>query len=63
MRDQAIIYSLETGRGKRIAVLMAALVVVALVIWAVTTGFHGGHVKSSAAALAQPLEAPTAPVR
>jgi hypothetical protein len=63
MKDQAIIYSLETGRGRRIAVLLAALVAVAVVVWAVATGFHGGHFRRSAEALTQPAETPAAPAR
>jgi hypothetical protein len=62
MNDQAVIRSME-GRGRRLAILAAALVAVALVVGLVVAGFRGEHVKPSAAALAQPVGTPahTAP--
>ncbi len=56
-------HSFETGRGRRIAILVAALFVVAVVIWVVALGFHGQHFRSNAAALTHPFETPTQPVR
>jgi hypothetical protein len=52
--DRAIIYSLETGRGRRVAILVGALVAVALVVWIVMRSFHGRDVDNAAKALVQP---------
>jgi hypothetical protein len=52
--DRAIIYSLETGRGRRVAILAGALVAVALVVWIVLRSFHGRDVDTGAKALVQP---------
>lgn len=46
------LHDLETGRGRRVAVLLAAFFGVAIVIWAVAMGFHGRHYNRSARALA-----------
>jgi hypothetical protein len=61
--DRVVIHDLETGRGRRLAILAAALVAVVLVIWTVATGFHGGLMKRNAAAIAQPVETQAQPVR
>jgi hypothetical protein len=55
--DRAVIYSLETGRGRRIAILAGALLAVALVVWVVMRSFHGRQVDGSARALVQPVAA------
>jgi hypothetical protein len=57
MNDQAVIRSME-GRGRRLAILAAALVAIALVVGLVVAGFHGQHVRSSAAALSHPEGTP-----
>lgn len=56
-------HSFETGRGRRVAILVAALFLVALVIWVVAVGFHGQRFRNNAAALTHPFETPTQPVR
>jgi len=61
--DRVLMHSFETGRGRRIAILVAALFLVAVVIWVVALGFHGQHFRSNAAALTHPFETPTQPVR
>ena len=63
MNDRALIHSFETGRGKRLAVLAAALLAVVIVIWAVAAGFHGHSYRSSASALTRPFDTPTQPNR
>ena len=60
--DRAVMHSLETGRGKRVAVLLAALLAVIFVIWAVAVGFHGRHTLRNAGALTNPSETPTQPL-
>jgi hypothetical protein len=55
-------HDLETGRGKRVGVLLAALFAVALVIWAVAVGFHGRHFSRNAGALTRSFETPTQPL-
>jgi hypothetical protein len=61
--DRAIIHSFETGRGKRVAILVAALIAIALVVWNVGRSFHGRQVNTGARALTQPpeTEAPRPP--
>jgi hypothetical protein len=61
--DRALMHSLETGRGRKVAVLLAALVAVALVLWAVAAGFRGRHFTRNAGALTQPFGTTTQPVR
>jgi hypothetical protein len=61
--DRAVMHSLETGRGKRVAVLLAALVAVALVLWAVAAGFRGRHLTRNAGAFQRSFETPTQPLR
>jgi hypothetical protein len=56
-------HDLETGRGKRVAVLVAAMFAVVLVVWAVAVGFHGRHFGRNTAALSRPFETPTEPAR
>jgi hypothetical protein len=53
-------HSFETGRGKRVAILVAALLAIALVIWNVGRSFHGHAVNSGARALSHQPE-PEAP--
>jgi hypothetical protein len=53
-------HDLEAGRGRKVTVLLAALVTVALVLWAVAAGFRGRHITRNAGAL---QEAPTEPAR
>ena len=60
--DRSLMHGLETGRGKRVAVLLAALFAVAFVIWAVAVGFHGRHYSRSAGALTEPSDTPTQPL-
>jgi hypothetical protein len=61
--DRAVMHDLETGRGRKVAILLAALFAVALVIWAVAAGFHGRHFTRNAGALTRPFETPTQPLR
>ena len=56
-------HDLETGRGRKLAVLLAALFAVALVLWAVAAGFRGRHVARNTGALTHPDETPTQPQR
>jgi uncharacterized membrane protein YjjB (DUF3815 family) len=58
MNDHAVIRSFETGRGRRLAIVILALAVVALVIGAVAMGFRGRHISRSADALTKPVVAP-----
>jgi hypothetical protein len=51
--DRALLDSLETGRGKRIAILVAALFAVLIVIWTLAVGFQGRHYRRSAGALTE----------
>jgi hypothetical protein len=62
--DRVLMHDLETGRGRKVAVLLAALMVVAIVYWAVAAGFRGRHVKRNAGAIiTHPTETPTQPLR
>jgi hypothetical protein len=61
--DRAVMHDLETGRGKRLAILLAALFAVVLVIWAVAAGFRGIHFTRNAGGLMRSLETPTQPLR
>jgi hypothetical protein len=61
--ERAFLHDVETGRGKMVAVLVAAFLGVALVLWAVAVGFHGRHYHQDARALARPLETPTQPAK
>lgn len=54
-------HDLETGRGKKVAVLVAALFAVVLVLWVVAASFRGRHVTRNAGALTHPVETPTQP--
>jgi hypothetical protein len=56
-------HDLETGRGRKVAILFAALFAVAIVLWAVAAGFRGRHVTRNTGALTHPDETPTEPVR
>ena len=56
-------HDLETGRGRKVAVLLAALFAVALVLWAVAAGFRGRHLTRNAGALQRAYETPTQPLR
>jgi hypothetical protein len=60
--DRAVIHSLE-GRGRKVAILLAALFAVALVFWAVAAGFRGRHVARNTGALTRPWATPTQPLR
>jgi hypothetical protein len=61
--ERAFVHDLETGRGKRLAILVAALFGVALVIWTVALGFHNRNYGRDARALTRPFSTPTQPVR
>jgi uncharacterized membrane protein YjjB (DUF3815 family) len=58
MNNSAVIRSFETGRGRRLAILLLATIIVALVIGAVVVGFRGRHISRNAAALTAPIAAP-----
>lgn len=49
--DRAVIHSLETGRGRRVAILVAAFLAVVIVLWSVSRGFHGRQIRRDARAL------------
>ncbi|MDB4981441.1 MAG: hypothetical protein JWM82_2193 [Myxococcales bacterium] len=58
--DRAVIRSLETGLGRRVGLLVAALVVVAIVVFGVMRGFHGRKISAGADAMIKaPVTAPT----
>jgi hypothetical protein len=61
--DRAIMHDLETGRGRKVAILLAAVFAVVLVLWAVAAGFRGRHISRNAGAIQHPDETPTQPVR
>ena len=52
----------KIGRGRRVAILVAAVVLVAVLIGVVVTGFRGGHVSQNAAAMTTPVGAAPAKV-
>jgi hypothetical protein len=60
--DRAFLHSVEPGRGRRFAVLLAALLAVVLVIAAVAMGFHGRHYSRNAGALSRPAVTATQPL-
>ena len=51
----------EIGNGKRVAIVVGALVVVAALIVVMVVGFRGRHISRNAAALTAPLVAPPRP--
>jgi hypothetical protein len=54
---------LDEGRGRRIAILVVALIVIGAVIAVVVSGFHGERIDSGARALTKPLvQVPAKPV-
>jgi hypothetical protein len=61
MDDRAVIRTLETGLGKRVALLVLALVVIAVVVGVVISGFHGKRVEKSADALTTHAAEPASP--
>jgi len=58
MNDRAVIHSLETGLGRRVAILCASLVAVAIVVWALAAGFRNEHPYRSADALVHATDTP-----
>lgn len=44
----------EMGNGKRIAIIVVAVVVICALIWVVALGFRGRHIRRNAAAMARP---------
>jgi len=56
-------HDLETGRGKKVGILLAAVFAVVLVLWAVAAGFRGRHIARNAGAIGRTSETPTQPVR
>jgi hypothetical protein len=62
-QDRALMHDLETGRGRKVAILLAAVFAVVLVLWAVAAGFRGRHIARNAGAIERPVETPTQPVR
>jgi hypothetical protein len=59
--ERAFLHDVEPGRGKRVALLVAALFALALVIWTVAMGFRNRHYGRSVGALARPFSAPVQP--
>jgi hypothetical protein len=51
MNDRAVIRSFETGQGKRLAILVVAIAVLALVLGFVVIGFRDRHIPRSTDAL------------
>ena len=49
------------GRGRKTVALIVALVALALVIWAVVSGFRGREIKRNAEALTEPVLDPAQP--
>lgn len=45
----------HTGRGRRVAILIGAFVLVVAVLWVVARGFHGRQIRRNAAALTTPV--------
>jgi hypothetical protein len=60
MDDRAIVQSFEKGWGKRIGILVFALVVVAALVGLLFVGFHGRGISRGASALT-PGAVPTQP--
>jgi len=54
MNDRAIIRSFETGMGRRVAILCAVVVLLALVLGAVVYGFRGRGIRRNTDALTRP---------
>ena len=48
----------HTGRGKWVAMVLAALVVIGVVMVVVISSFQGRHIKRNAAAIAAPVTEP-----
>ena len=54
----AIVRSTKLGRGKRVLIMLAGLIVVAALIGEVVAGFRGRHISRNAAALTTPAASP-----
>jgi predicted metal-dependent phosphotriesterase family hydrolase len=52
-----IVKRTETGRGRRVAFMVAVLFAVAGLIGVVAAGFHGRHIPQNAAAMTTPVPA------
>jgi flagellar basal body-associated protein FliL len=52
----------KIGRGRRVAILVAAVVLVAVLIGVVVAGFRGRHISQNAAAMTTPVAAAPAKV-
>jgi hypothetical protein len=63
MNDRSIIRSFETGMGRRVVILSAAVVILALVLGLVIYGFRGRGIRRNTDALIRPHEASSHDVR
>jgi hypothetical protein len=54
-----IVRRLKIGRGKRVAIMVAGIVVVAALLGVVVVGFRGGHISRDSAAMTTPVPAST----
>ncbi|HEY8923079.1 MAG TPA: hypothetical protein VIU64_01790 [Polyangia bacterium] len=63
MNDRAIIRSFETGMGRRVAILCAAVVILALVLGLVIYSFQGRGIRRNTDALIRPHAASSHDVR
>jgi hypothetical protein len=61
MEDRAVLRDFEQGRGRRIVVLILAVLALAIVIGAVVRGFRGGSPSRSTRALTDEPAAPKVP--
>ena len=51
----------EIGNGKRVAVIVAAVFVVAALVTVIVAGFRGRHISRNAAAMTEPVTTSTTP--
>ena len=63
MNDRAIIRSFETGMGRRVVILCAAVVILALVLGFVIYGFRGRGIRHNTDALIRPHAASSHDIR
>ena len=54
-----LVKRVKIGRGRRVAITGAAVVVIALLLGVVVVGFHGRHTSQNSAAMTTPVPAST----
>jgi hypothetical protein len=54
-----MVSKVKTGRGRRVAIMVAVVILVALLLGVVVAGFRGRHILRNSAAMTTPVPAST----